>query len=214
MASFYILFRYLQAGYTPITSQHETIVFFAWSVTWAYLSFRWRYTVKNFGAFISLLVFILLLIAANASRTILPLPPALQSNWLPIHAGISVISYGFLALGFCSGVMYLLQERELKSKRFGYFFTRLPSLDSLDQLNSHCLATGFILFTLGIITGSIWATWSLITWFLYAAQIHQRFSAGWRGKRAAVMAVIGFAAVLFTLWGVTYLLGGVHSYAR
>ena len=52
------------------------------------------------------------------------------------------------------------------------------------------------------------------SWFLYAAQIHQRFTAGWRGKRAAVMAIIGFAAVLFTLWGVTFLLGGVHSYAR
>jgi cytochrome c-type biogenesis protein CcsB len=228
LQTIYIVLRYLQAGYTPITSQHETIVFFAWSVTWAYLSFRWRYTVKNFGTFISLLIVILLLIAAQASNTINTLPPALQSWWLPVHASISVISYGFLALGFCSGIMYLLQERELKKKRFGYFFTRLPSLDSLDQLNSHCLATGFMLFTLGIITGSIWAkqawgtywhwdpkeTWSLITWFLYAAQIHQRFSAGWRGKRAAVMAVIGFAAVLFTLWGVTYLLGGVHSYAK
>ena len=228
LQTLYILFRYLQTGYTPITSQHETIVFFAWAVTWAYLSFQWRYTVKNFGAFISLLLFILLLLAAGASRTINPLPPALQSWWLPVHAGISVISYAFMALAFCGGIMYLLQERELKNKRFGYFFTRLPSLDSLDQLNSHCLATGFVLLTLGIITGSIWArqawgaywqwdpkeTWSLITWFLYAAQIHQRFSAGWRGKRAAIMAVIGFTAVLFTLWGVTFLLGGVHSYAQ
>jgi len=157
LQTIYIVLRYLQAGYTPITSQHETIVFFAWSVTWAYLSFRWRYTVKNFGTFISLLIVILLLIAAQASNTINTLPPALQSWWLPVHASISVISYGFLALGFCSGIMYLLQERELKKKRFGYFFTRLPSLDSLDQLNSHCLATGFMLFTLGIITGSIWA---------------------------------------------------------
>jgi cytochrome c-type biogenesis protein CcsB len=228
LQTLYILFRYLQSGYTPITSQHETIVFFAWSVTWAYLSFRWRYTVKNFGVFISLLLVILLLLAATASRTINPLPPALQSWWLPVHAGISVISYAFLALAFCGGIMYLLQERELKSKRFGYFFSRLPSLDALDQLNSHCLATGFVLLTLGIITGSIWAsqawgtywqwdpkeTWSLITWFLYAAQIHQRFSAGWRGKRAAVMAVIGFTSVLFTLWGVTFLLGGMHSYAQ
>lgn len=124
--------------------------------------------------------------------------------------------------------MYLLQERELKSKRFGFFFSRLPSLESLDQLGSHCLTAGFVFLTLGIISGSIWArqawgtywhwdpkeTWSLITWFLYAAQIHQRFTAGWRGKRAAVMAIIGFSAVLFTLWGVTFLLGGVHSYAR
>ncbi len=228
LQTFYILFRYLQAGYTPITSQHETIFFFAWSVTWAYLSFRWRYTVKNFGTFISLLLFILLLIAAGASRSINPLIPALQSWWLPVHAGIAVISYGFLALAFCGGIMYLIQERELKNKRFGYFFDRLPSLDSLDQLNSHCLAIGFVLLTVGIITGSIWArqawgtywhwdpkeTWSLITWFLYAAQIHQRFSAGWRGKRAAIMSVVGFASVLFTLWGVTYLLGSVHSYAQ
>jgi len=228
LQTLYILLRYLEAGYTPITSQHETIVFFAWSVTWAYLSFRWRYTVKNFGLFITAFVCILLLIATISPRTINPLAPALQSLWLPVHAGIAVISYGFLALAFCGGIMYLLQEHELKSKRFGFFFNRLPSLDALDQLNSHCLAIGFVLLTLGIITGSIWArqawgtywhwdpkeTWSLITWFLYAAQIHQRFSAGWRGKRAAVMAIIGFSSVLFTLWGVTFLLGGIHSYAQ
>ena len=223
----YILSRYLIAGYTPITSQHEAVVFFAWSVTWAYLSFHWRYSVKNFGTFVSILVLVMLVIAAMASRTFQPLAPALQSMWLPVHAGVSVLAYGFLALAFCGGLMYLLQERELKSKRFGFFYNRLPSLESLDQLNSHCLTTGFVFLTLGIITGSAWArqawgtywqwdpkeTWSLITWFLYAAQIHQRLTYGWRGKRAAVMAVIGFCAVLFTLWGVTFLLGGVHSYA-
>ncbi len=228
LQSLYIILRFLQTGYTPITSQHETVMFFAWSLTWAYLSFRWRYTVKNFGAFISPLIFTLLLIATTSSRAINPLAPALQSWWLPVHAGITVSSYAFLALAFCGGIMYLLQDRELKSKRFGYFFNRLPSLDALDQLNSHCLAIGFVLLTLGIITGSIWAsqawgsywhwdpkeTWSLITWFLYAAQIHQRFSAGWRGKRAAIMAIIGFASVVFTLWGVTFLLGGIHSYAQ
>ncbi len=228
LQTLYILSRYLIAGYTPITSQHEAVTFFAWSVTWAYLSFHWRYSMRNFGTFVSVLVLIMLVIAAFASRAFNPLSPALQSMWLPVHAGVSVMAYGFLALAFCGGVMYLLQERELKSKRFGFFFSRLPSLESLDQLGSHCLTAGFVFLTLGIISGSIWArqawgtywhwdpkeTWSLITWFLYAAQIHQRFTAGWRGKRAAVMAIIGFAAVLFTLWGVTFLLGGVHSYAR
>jgi cytochrome c-type biogenesis protein CcsB len=228
LQTLYILSRYLIAGYTPITSQHEAVTFFAWSVTWAYLSFHWRYSMRNFGTFVSILVLIMLIIAASVSRSFNPLSPALQSLWLPVHAGVSVMAYGFLALAFCGGIMYLLQERELKSKRFGFFFSRLPSLESLDQLGSHCLTAGFVLLTLGIITGSIWArqawgtywhwdpkeTWSLITWFLYAAQIHQRFTAGWRGKRAAVMAIIGFLAVLFTLWGVTFLLGGVHSYAQ
>jgi ABC-type transport system involved in cytochrome c biogenesis permease subunit len=90
------------------------------------------------------------------------------------------------------------------------------------------VTTGFIFLTLGIVTGSIWAsqawgaywqwdpkeTWSLITWLLYLVQIHQRFTVGWRGKRAAVMAIVGFASVVFTLWGVNFLLGGLHTYAR
>jgi len=223
-----LISRALLTGYAPVTSQHETIAFFAWATTLAYLSFRWRYTVKNFGAFVSLLIFILLLISAAASRETAPLVPALQSWWLPVHAGVSLVAYGFLALAFCGGLMYLLQEKELKTKRFGYFFSRLPSLDALDQLNSHCLTAGFLFLTLGIITGTMWAhqawgtywqwdpkeTWSLITWFIYLIQVHQRITVGWRGRRAAIMAVFGFCAVLFTLWGVTFLLGGVHSYAR
>lgn len=227
LQTLYIGSRYVIAGHTPITSQHEAVVFFAWSTTWAYLSFRWRYTVKNFGTFVTCLIFILLLISSLSSRDITPLLPALQSAWLPIHAGVSIVAYGFLSLAFCGGIMYLLQERELKNKTFGYFFSRFPSLEALDQLNNHCLTAGFVFLTMGIVTGSVWArqawgtywqwdpkeTWSLITWFLYLVQIHQRFTVGWRGKRAAVMAIVGFGAVVFTLWGVTYLLGGVHSYA-
>jgi cytochrome c-type biogenesis protein CcsB len=227
LQTLYIGSRYLLVGHTPITSQHEAVFFFAWATTWAYLSFRWRYSVKNFGTLVSILIFSLLVIASISSRDITPLVPALQSWWLPVHAGVSLIAYGFLSLAFCGGIMYLLQERELKSKRFGYFFSRFPSLDALDQLINHCLTAGFVFLTLGIVTGSIWArqawgtywqwdpkeTWSLITWFIYLVQIHQRMTVGWRGKRGAIMAILGFVAVLFTLWGVTYLLGGVHSYA-
>jgi cytochrome c-type biogenesis protein CcsB len=223
-----IISRYMAAGHTPLTTHHDTVSFFVWSMTWAFLSFRWRYEVKNFGTFMSVVIMALLVIAALSSKEITQLPPALQSNWLPIHASIAILANGFLAMGFCSGIMYLLQEREIKKKRFGLFYSRLPSLESLDNLNQHCLSIGFPLLTLGIITGSFWAkqawgsywswdpkeTWSLITWFLYAALLHQRFVVGWRGKRAAILAIIGFAAVLFTLWGVTYLLPGMHSYVR
>ncbi|MFP7753556.1 c-type cytochrome biogenesis protein CcsB [Thermodesulfobacteriota bacterium B35] len=222
-----ILARYLEAGHTPITSQHEAVSFFAWSVAWCYLSFRWRYTVKNFGTFVSVFVFLLMLLSSLASRQIMPLVPALQSWWLPVHASISLVADGFLALACIGSIMYLLQEREIKNKRFGLFYSRLPSLDSLDKLNQHCLSVGFPLLTLGIITGSLWAkqawgsywhwdpkeTWSLITWFLYAAVVHQRFTVGWRGRRVAVLTIIAFVAVLFTLWGVTFLLKGVHTYA-
>jgi len=221
-----ILARSLEAGHTPITSHHETVSFFAWSVSCCYLSFRWRYTVKNLGVFVSFLVFALMVVASLSSRTLLPLPPALQSLWLPIHASITLFADGFLALACIGGIMYLLQEREIKKKRFGLFYSRLPSLEALDKLNHHCLSVGFPLFTVGLVTGSLWAkqawgaywhwdpkeTWSLITWFLYAAAVHQRFTVGWRGRRVALLSILGFLSVLFTLWGVSFLLEGVHTY--
>lgn len=221
-----IIARAIETGHTPITSHHETVTFFAWSVACCYLSFRWRYTVKNLGIFVSVFVLVLMLIAAFSSRGTIPLPPALQSWWLPVHASITLFADGFLALACIGGIMYLLQEREIKKKRFGLFYSRLPSLEALDKLNHHCLSIGFPLFTLGLITGSLWAkqawgaywhwdpkeTWSLITWFLYAAAVHQRFTVGWRGRRVAILSIIAFLSVLFTLWGVSFLLQGIHTY--
>ena len=152
-----IIARAVETGHTPITSHHETVSFFAWSLGCCYLSFRWRYTMKNLGIFVSVLVLALMLIASFSSRSIVPLPPALQSWWLPVHASIALFADGFLALACIGGIMYLLQEREIKKKRFGLFYSRLPSLDALDKLNYHCLSVGFPLFTLGLITGSLWA---------------------------------------------------------
>ncbi|PLX48612.1 MAG: c-type cytochrome biogenesis protein CcsB [Desulfobulbaceae bacterium] len=223
-----IVARYLAAGHTPLTTHHDTISFFAWSVTWAFLSFRWRYQIKNFGSFVSPVILALMTVGLCSSKAITELPPALQSVWLPIHASIAIAANGFLALGFCGGIMYLLQDRELKKKRFGLFYHRLPSLEALDHLSQHCLTIGFPLLTLGIMTGSLWAkqawgaywqwdpkeTWSLITWLLYASLLHQRFAIGWRGRRTAIMSIVGFMAVLFTLWGVNFLLSGAHSYVR
>ena len=225
LQTLYISSRFLIAGYTPITTQHETVVFFACSTTWAYLSFRWRYTVKNFGVFVSIIISLLLIAAAFASRDIVPIKPVLQSAWLPIHAGTSLFAYAFFSLAFCGSIMYLLQERELKSKKFGYFFSRLPSLDALDQLNSHCLTIGFVFLTLGMVTGSLWTkqAWgvywqwhskeicSLVAWVVFLVQMHQRYTVGWRGKRAAILTLVGFAIVVFTLWGAMYPVWGVGT---
>ena len=214
LQSGYIVTLYMTVGTTPITTYHEADFYIAWATTSAYLSFRRRYTVRNFGTFVSMLVLALLIGSSLASRDIIPLEPALQSFWLPVHAGISLIAYGFLGLAFCGGLMYLLQERELKSRKLGYFFSRLPSLEALDQLNSHCLAVGFAFLTLGMVTGIFWSkqAWgtywrwnpkevcSLIIWGIYLVQIHQRFTVGWRGRRGAQMIVGGFVVVLITLW--------------
>lgn len=219
----YLVYRYFIAGHTPLTSNHDAISFYAWSMAWGFLSFRWRYQIKNFGSFVSLLITIQLLVAAFVSAEVRELSPVLQTIWFPIHASIALMANAFLAMAFCGGVMYLLQERELKMKRFGLFFTRLPSLDALDTLNYHCLSVGFPLMTMGMITGSIWAhkafgsywswdpreTWTLITWFLYAAILHQRFTVGWRGKRIAILTVVGFLVTLITFWVPSYHMTGL-----
>ncbi len=210
-----IIARYLEAGHTPITSIHEVISFFAWSIACCHISFRWRYPVKNFGFFASLLVALLMLVAAGAPHKIMPLPPELRSWLLPVHASISIVADGFLALAAIGGLMYLIQERQLKQKRFGFFYHRLPSLETLDTLNQHCISIGFPLMTLGMIIGTFWAfqlsghrNWSwhskivsaLITWLLYAGLMHLRFAKGWRGRQAALLTMLAFCTTLLTFF--------------
>ena len=125
--------------------------------------------------------------------------------------------------------MYLIQEHFLKRRRLGPLYQKLPSLDILDEINYRCLTFGFPLLTVAIITGAIWAetawgtywswdpkeTWSLITWFIYAALLHGRLTTGWRGRRAAVLSIIGFFVLLFTFLGVNLLPSeSKHSYER
>ena len=205
--------RYFEVGHTPITSIHEIISFFAWSIACCHITFRWRYPVKNFGAFASLLVALLMLAAALAPHEAMPLPPELRSWLLPVHASISIVADAFLALAAIGGLMYLIQERQLKQKRFGFFYHRLPSLETLDTLNQHCVSIGFPLMTLGMIVGAIWAfqlgghrSWgwhskivgALITWLLYAGLMHLRFAKGLRGRQAALLTMLAFCATLLT----------------
>jgi cytochrome c-type biogenesis protein CcsB len=152
----------------------------------------------------------------------------LRSGWLPIHVTSAFLGDAIFALAFCTGVIYLIQERLVKSRRATALSGRLPSLEILDEINYRALTIGFPLLTIGIVTGAVWAeyawgaywnwdpkeTWSLITWLLYAALLHQRLAIKWRGKKAAVMAIVGFGAVLFTFLGVNLLLEGRHTYAE
>ena len=218
--------RYIEAGHTPITNLHESLSFFAWSIVGVYLLLNWKYRVDVLAAFISPMAAVLIILASLFPKEILPVAPVLNSFWLPIHVIFAFIGDAMFALAFAAGVMYLIQERQIKSKKIGAFYHRLPALKVLDDLSYRCLTFGFPLLTLGIITGSVWAesawgsywswdpkeTWSLITWFLYAALLHGRLTVGWRGRRAAIFAIVGFAALVFTFLGVNLLLSGLHSY--
>jgi cytochrome c-type biogenesis protein CcsB len=220
--------RYIEAGHTPVVNLHESLSLFACLIVGFFLLLRYRYQVEMLGAFVSPLALVLVIVAAALPKEIIPLPPALRSWWLPIHVTFAFLGDAIFALAFCAGVTYLIQERLVKSKRVGVFSGRLPSLEVLDEVNYRALTIGFPLLTIGIVTGAVWAeyawgsywswdpkeTWSLITWLLYAALLHQRLMIGWRGKKAAIMAIVGFGAVLFTFLGVNLLMEGLHTYAE
>jgi cytochrome c-type biogenesis protein CcsB len=223
-----LLTRYVEAGHTPVTNLYESLSFFAWMIIGVLLIATVKYKIKVLGAFLTPIALFLMLFALALPKEIVPLAPVLRSFWHPFHVIFAFLGNAIFALAFCCGVMYLIQEHQLKSKRLGAITQRLPSLKVLDDLNYQTLTYGFPLLTMGIITGAIWAeyawgrywnwdpkeTWSLITWFLYAALLHQRLTVGWRGRKAAIMAIIGFLAVLFTFLGVNLLLRGLHTYAN
>jgi cytochrome c-type biogenesis protein CcsB len=220
--------RYATAGYMPITSLFESLSFFAFATVCVFLAFELRYNMRVMGAFVAPVVLLFGALSALIPGEVRPLAPVLDSYWLPVHVLVLFFGYGVFAVAFGAAVMYLLMERELKGKRFGVLFRRLPSLDVLDAVNRRCLTIGFPLLTVGIISGSIWANyawgsywswdpkevWSLVTWLLYAALLHGRLTAGWQGRRAAIMAIVGFCSVLFTFLGVNLLLPGLHSYSN
>lgn len=223
-----IVIRYIEAGYTPVTNLYESLSFFAWMIIIVLLVAKTKYQIKVLGSFLTPIALILMVFALSLPKEILPLAPILRSYWHPFHVIFSFLGNAIFTLTFCSGVMYLLQEHQIKSKKIGALTKRLPPLKVLDDLNYQSLTFGFPFLTIGIITGAIWAevawgrywgwdpkeTWSLITWLLYAALLHQRLTVGWRGRKAAMMSIFGFMAVLFTFLGVNLLLPGLHTYAN
>jgi cytochrome c-type biogenesis protein CcsB len=182
----------------------------AWAMVVMYLMAWWRYHIEALGAFIMPLAFLAIAYSGVPTTTTAELPAAFQHLWLGVHIFLAVLGYAALALTFCAGVMYLIQERQLKSKQPGTLYHRLPSLKVLDELNARALFIGFPLLTQGIITGSVWAkyvrgsylNWSLkslpllFAWAIYALLLGGRYTLGWQGKTAASAAVAGFLVVL------------------
>ena len=150
--------------------------------------------------------------------------PALRSSWLGIHVSSAIIAYGAFGVSCAVSLVFLCRTRLLKNKAWESY---IPEEETLDRISYRAVSLGFLFLTFVMITGAIWAerawgsywswdpkeTWSLITWIIYAAYLHLRMNRGWRGKRAAVFAVVGFVCVLFTYVGVNTLLPGLHSYA-
>jgi cytochrome c-type biogenesis protein CcsB len=223
-----IALRFFLGGHLPITNLHEASSFLSWCIVLLFFYIESRYKVGLLGSFIMPGVFILMLSSSILPREIKPLSPVLQSYWLAIHTALAFLGDAAFAMAAGIGLMYLVQEHFVKKKHLGNLFHRLPSLQILDDINYKLITIGFPLLTLAIITGALWAesawgsywrwdpkeVWSLITWFIYALVLHVRLRVGWRGKKAAILSIIGFCVVLFTFFGVNLLLRGLHTFVE
>lgn len=192
----------------------EALSFFAWMIILVLLVVELRHQIHVLGSFMVPLALVSLVSAAALPDTEPTLQPVLKTLWF--HVTLSMLGAVGFTVAFVAGVMYLIQDRLLKSKQFNVLYSKLPALDFLDHLNQQSIVLGFPLLTLGIVTGAISAefargsyvswnpeqTWALVTWLFYFVVLLGRLTIGWRAKRAAYLTVIGFACVILTLVGV------------
>lgn len=220
-----IAWAVIATGHVPANNLHETLCLVAWAIVGAYLIVHVKFKIKILGIYVAPLAVFIMLVATQFPRETSQPENLLKGIWLIIH--IVTIFAGDAAFALAAGVgaLYLVQERGIKSKKRGFFFKRLPSLELLDSTGHACIVAGFTLLTIGLITGMISAkiiwgrfwgwdpkeVWSAITWIFYAILLHERLAVGWRGRRAAIMAIAGLLVLLFTFLGVNFLLPGHHG---
>lgn len=171
------------------------------------------------GAFVTPIT-LLFFLGAGFRRGVGEVSESVRSALLPVHIGVNVLGIVAFALAFGVSIAYVIQERQLRQKKLGGLFQRLPSLDTLDTLGFRMVIVGFPLLTLGVVTGTLWAvrldpdappigptqTMGLLEWALFAAVLLLRAVAGWRGRRAAIGTMIGFVVACAVLFG--YVLRG------
>jgi cytochrome c-type biogenesis protein CcsB len=208
----------------PVTDVRTALSFFALLVTGAFFFVYLRYRITALGLFMLPLVFVLTLISGLRAEDSLR-AAGFGTRWLLVHTASIFLGYTGFFLTFVAAVMYLIQERELKSKRPKAFYYRLPSLEVCEELYYRSLVFGLPFLSLGILTGFVWAsrTWkgpweldpkivaSLLTWLIYLILFSTRLSGSWRGRRAAYVAIFAFVAVMMTFVGVS-LVSGQHGY--
>ena len=199
-------------GRCPLTNLFEVFIFLAWSIALIYMLVGPAYRLSLMGAFTAPLVLLLqgfALISPIDTRHLVSVP---ANSWLEFHASMSLVAYGVFALACIAGVMYLLQERQLKTHQLHSIFYHLPPLTNLFAAITRLLWWGFALYTVGIVSGfftghplpRIQVLAAIALWLLYAAILQARHLKWLAPKRVAALCIIGFSAALALLWGITF----------
>lgn len=222
-----LLAQSLVQHHAPIMTLLESLAFTAWALVALYLLFTRTARIAVFGLPVGCCAVGLLISGACFSGGgVTTLAPAFQSPWRDIHILSSLISYASFTLAFGAAVGYGLQASLLKRKRLTPLQQHLPTLHTVDRLAYRMVTFGFLMLTLGIGTGALWAqsawgsywnwdpkeTWTLVTWLIYAAYLHVRVIQGQQGKWANRLLITGFASILITYFGISLLAHSLHSY--
>jgi cytochrome c-type biogenesis protein CcsB len=213
----------------PLGNMYEFMSFVCLIAVSAWLIMLRRFAIRRLGAFVLIPVFILMFLGGTVLYTQAePVQPALQSYWLIIHVTVVSTACGVLLVPGVASVLYLIRgAHDRDAGRFARLAPKLPSAATLDRLAYRTTIFGFPLFTFGVICGAIWAesawgrfwgwdpkeTTAFVAWVVYAAYLHSRATAGWRGNRAAIINILGFAVMIFNLFFVNLVTTGLHSYA-
>ena len=216
--------RWTEAGHFPVVGLHDGTSFLAWTLVLAFLMLFLRTREAVLGLPVYPVAFALVLVSALSPASANE-APILRSLFLPIHATLAFFGYASLFLACAMGVLYLIQERELKSRAPHTFYYLIPSLERCDTISGRSVVVGFGFLTLAIVTGLLWShaakgryftgdakEWcALLAWGLYVVLIAARQRSGWGGRNAALLGIVGFSGVVFVFVWMTIFAASVAA---
>ena len=220
--------RALSVSRPPWGNMYEFSITASLVASIAFLTFARTRVGRAVAIWVLLIVFVTLILAV----TVLylppgPLVPALRSYWLALHVGAAVLAFGLFTVSAVVSALQIVAERAERQAAVGGYAALLPSSATLDRLAYRLIAIAFPIWTVGpLILGAIWAeaswgrywgwdpkeVWALVTWLAYAAFLHARATAGWKGAKASVVSLVAYGTVLFSYFGVNIVFSGLHAY--
>jgi ABC-type transport system involved in cytochrome c biogenesis permease subunit len=232
--TFVIGMQTMEVRHVPFANPSRLVSTLVWMLTLSYLYLELTTDERSMGVFI-LPIVIGLQIIPVLYPGVETEDPVLDSPWFWIHVSSLLFSYASFALAMVLGVTYMLQFKEIKKKHLGYFYTRLPSLQILDAMNSRAVTIGWVFLTVGVVVGVLWTLQArsvspenanlrmmslqdpkifiaILTWAVYSFAVFARRTMGWNGRRAAWLSAVGFAIVLLNFLPVSYFVTTSHTF--
>ena len=220
------LFVVIHSSWLFNPDSRDFLTFCAWAVCAVYLILQFKTKTRVLGAFISPLILLFMIAAAGEEAGKSIRPQNLQSGLTAVHLFLTVLGEVLFVIASCAGLMFIMQNRLLKSKKLSGMIRLLPSLNDLDRINHLCLLWGFPILSLGIIAGAIfaelnwktgWLTdpkilWTVAGWIIYGFLLHQRLAIGWKGYRMALISGITFILLLLSYGSVRICFSTLHNF--